>query len=157
MRAREPRRKVRFKARMRVDCGWSDVTIRDMSSRGMLLTMEEPPKVGSYVEICGPKTNLIARAVWVRGTHFGVRTQDRIDVEALVSPGRLRPQESCEATPHAAHARPATTHARSRQKGAAIEFGTLLIGILTGAGILALVLYDILARPMQAVTDTLGS
>ena len=158
MRAREPRRKVRFKARMRGDRGWADVTIRDLSSRGMLLSMETPPKVGTYVEICGPTATLIARAVWVKGEHFGVRTQDRIDVDSLVGGGKVLSD-----APPTVRLRPVprrsdheASHAASRHRGSLMEYGGAVVLILAGAATLAILIHSLFAAPMQEITEKLA-
>lgn len=158
MRAREPRRKVRFKARMRGDRGWADVTIRDLSSRGMLLSMETPPAVGSYVEICGPSTTLIARAVWVKGEYFGVRTQDRIDIDSLIGGGKSRaeaaPTVQLRSLPRRSDHE--ASHAASRLRGSLMEYGGALILILAGAATLAILIHSLFAAPMQAISEKLA-
>ena len=85
MTPREPRRKVMIKARMRLDGAWHDVCIRDISSRGLLLHAAAVPARGTYVEVRrGPHT-IVARVVWAQERKFGVRTQDRLNVDAVVN------------------------------------------------------------------------
>ncbi len=81
---REPRRKVFISARMRCDGRWSDVRVLDAASRGFLIHAHQPPQRGTYVELGrGPRT-FVARVVWSHHQRFGVRTQDRIDVDAFI-------------------------------------------------------------------------
>ena len=140
MQAREPRHKVVFNARMRLGRNWSDVVIRDLSSRGMLLTAETPPPPGTYLEICGPATTLVARTIWVGDRCFGVRTQDRIEVESLLTGGRLRAQ----------------IHQASRHRASLLEFIAAIAVIVAGAVAMAILLHKLFVIPMQATSAVLG-
>src|SRR5690606_30114952 len=90
--AREPRRQVILPARMRVGGQWCDVRIRNVSSRGLMAQGEDAPQTGTYVEIRRADQVVIGRTVWRNGDRFGVRTQDQLNVEALLGarPGRDR-------------------------------------------------------------------
>lgn len=156
MRTRENRQHVIQNARMRIDGDWGSVTIRNVSSRGMLLWSEEPPRPGTYVEICGPATTLVARTVWVRGGYFGVRTQDRIDVESAIGGGRWRPVDPPSPEQRrAAGAEIATRLFASRHLGGVFEYGVAAVAVITVAALLAILLHSLLAQPLQAIADKL--
>lgn len=157
MRTRDPRRNVYLKARMRQGSDWSDVTIRNISSRGMLLWAEEAPRPGSYLEICGPATTLVVRAVWARDGYFGVRSQDKIDIESAISGGRWRcvdPSPAQQRRPGANDV--AVHHDSSRHRGASYEFGALLLCALAVAILSAMFLHGFLAAPFAKVASKLG-
>ncbi len=75
MKQREPRRKVLVRARMRCGTGWGDVTIHNMSSRGLLATAPEEHRTGEVIEIRRIHQIIVGRIVWQNGPFFGVRTQ----------------------------------------------------------------------------------
>jgi hypothetical protein len=84
MKPREPRTKVIIKARMRLDGVWADVCIRDISSRGLLVQAASAPARNSYVEIYRGRQVIVARVVWTKDERFGVQTQDRLDIDAVI-------------------------------------------------------------------------
>ncbi|VVT25106.1 conserved hypothetical protein [Sphingomonas sp. EC-HK361] len=85
MKEREPRRRVLVKARMRLGNDWSDVSIQNVSSRGLMARAGgAAPQQGAYIEIRKATIVIVARAVWVKGQMFGVRTQDSLDIEGLL-------------------------------------------------------------------------
>ena len=48
---REPRHDVDLPARLRGDESWSDVCIRNVSSRGLMLLIDNPPQRSTYIEV----------------------------------------------------------------------------------------------------------
>jgi hypothetical protein len=85
MRNREERRKVLLRARMHSDAGWSDIAVRNISRRGMLICARQTLKPGDYVEIRRASYTIVARIVWAKDEQLGVRSQDPIDVGGLIS------------------------------------------------------------------------
>ena len=85
MRQREPRRKVLIKARMRLNGAWGDVRIQNISSRGLLIQAPHAPEHGTYLEIYRVRYVIVARVAWADGRNFGVQTQDRLDVDGIIS------------------------------------------------------------------------
>ena len=90
-RTREQRRTVALTARLRSDDGWYDVTIGNVSSRGMMLRGRALPAKGEFIEIRQRSVVVIGRVVWSQGASCGVRTQDKVDIPALLSPSATRP------------------------------------------------------------------
>src|SRR5690349_16447421 len=85
MKQREPRRNVLIRARMRNGPSWADVNIRNISSRGLMVQAASSPPRGSYVELRRGRHAIVARVAWSNGRRFGVQTQDRLDVDAIVA------------------------------------------------------------------------
>jgi hypothetical protein len=85
VRARETRRKVLIRARMRSGRGWHDVTIRNISSRGMLVQTAAGQGRGSYVEIRRGRHVIVGRVVWTSGNNFGLHTQDPVAVNDVIA------------------------------------------------------------------------
>lgn len=83
---REQRKSVNLTVRVRSDYGWGDARIRNVSSRGMMVLCEAPPKRGSYVEIRRGSCVVVGRIVWAAGDSFGLQSQDKIDLADLANP-----------------------------------------------------------------------
>ncbi len=162
MTPREPRRKVLAHARMRSGGVWEDVCICNVSSRGLLLRTESPPAPGTYVEIRRMSQIIVGRSVWRRGQDFGVRTQDVVDVNAILtdseSPGTGRPmsgmphQEERRSDPQRQTAGDlAWQLERSRRLSSAFQFLIIAAVGLAAAGFAAAMVYELLSRPLDAV------
>lgn len=150
---------------MRLGSEWSDVSIQNVSSRGLMARAETPPKQGAYIEIRKAAIVIVARAVWVKGQNFGVRTQDRLDIEALLqSAAAQRAQAVRRDTVVQERRRDPKRHAdsiaaataRSQAVSRAIQFGALLAGLGFAAWLLADALSTAFATPLDAVRKALG-
>lgn len=91
--AREERRALLLSARMLAEQGWRDVTVCNVSSRGMMLRSEDPPDRNAFVEIRHRNACIVGRVIWSRGTCFGIRTQDRVDLCELLSQSPPAPRK----------------------------------------------------------------
>jgi hypothetical protein len=60
-RAREERRTIFLKARLRTDAGWSAVSIGNISLRGLMFRAQTPPPRGSFIEIRHRSTTIVGR------------------------------------------------------------------------------------------------
>ena len=69
---------------MRTGASWSDVCIRNMSSRGLLIETASPPARGTYVEIRRGSDLIVAQSVWVGDRRCGLRAQGRLAVDAFL-------------------------------------------------------------------------
>lgn len=86
---RDPRRPVVLAATARGSDVRAEVCIRNISARGMLISVAVPPARGSYVEILVGGHFIVGRVVWVGDGRFGIRTRDKLDPELLGSRERL--------------------------------------------------------------------
>ena len=165
---REARRQVTIPSRMRSGTLWVDVCIHNMSSRGLLVASEHPPRPGDYVDIRRGSRIIIGRVVWRKGRFFGVRAQDVLDVDGFVSEPRLASRPSADraradAKPDRRLADRVTTDAdlahrleRSRHRASAMQFILIAAGASAIAGLLATAVYDVLARPFTTIAATLS-
>lgn len=162
MKKREPRVKVLVRARMRTRSGWGDVTIHNMSSRGLLAATDEPCKPGTIVEIRRIHHIVVGRVVWQSDGYFGIRTQDPIDIQGIVSakPPAEKPQRGDAPTMddrRAARRVPAAEReAQSRRFAAAFQYVVLILAIGTAAIFAAQYVGSVLSRPFAQVNATLG-
>ncbi len=82
---------VTLPARLRIAGAWTDVRIRNVSSRGMLLEMANPPLPGCYVEVSRGRYRYTARVAWAEGNLCGIHIDGKIQIAALTgaAPPRL--------------------------------------------------------------------
>ena len=155
---REPRRQVFFRARMRAEGAFSDVCIRNISSRGMLLQTAVPPSRGSYVEIFCQRHTIVARVVWVQDRRFGVYTREKMDVGAVLGEGGSVDRRSPNQTSPNLGRRATDVQQRferSRRFSAIFEFGSLIAGSTALAMFAAISLYNYLTAVFANVATHL--
>jgi hypothetical protein len=162
--AREPRKRVRVTAEMRVGGDRAAVTICDVSSRGLMLQGRDAPARGAYVEVVRPGATIVARVVWTDGSKFGVQTRDRIDLSSLVSTrasfgkasndsygGTLHPAVA----PAAPRAAAVHTAQRSFQLSSRMQFAIIVLVAAGFALATALLIHDLLSDLHAVVVDAL--
>ena len=88
---REWRRRVVLPARMRTDSGWCDVSILNMSSRGLMVHTRLAAAKGSTVELCQGEHMISARVGWSKGPRVGLAAEALLPVEQILIPGRSGP------------------------------------------------------------------
>jgi hypothetical protein len=154
--AREPRRKVMIRAMMRADGPRTDVCVRDISARGMMIQANAPPPRGTYVDIDCAGHQIVGIIVWRRGHRFGVNSCERIDVPALarqLPPGIASPKYG-RGSGNLAAAR-AIPQGRASTGRIEFAFVALLAAVLVGA--LGVTAFRTLSRPFAAVSAVLGA
>ena len=149
MKQREPRLACIVKARMRLDGVWRDVCIRNISSRGMLLQAGPPPRRGTYLEVYRGRHVIVARVAWSSDNRFGIQTQDRLDVQAIITEPDLsaaryndvlktQPAFERRSAPRPTQAELRWRAERSRFRAKALEFAC--VAAVTGS--VGLVIFD---------------
>lgn len=162
MKNREPRRRVMVRARMRTGADWGDVVIHNMSSRGLLATAERPCKPGTVIEIRRVHHIVIGRVVWAKDQYFGVRTQDRIDIDAILDakPPAHRPGAPCEKQADAdrratarkiSHAHVSDQAERSRLFASIFQSCAIGAAVIAASLLIAQAVGGLLSRPMATV------
>jgi hypothetical protein len=146
---------------MRVGSDWRDVSIRNVSSRGLMLVSDEPPPPGAYIEIRKTFMTIVARAVWSQGGFFGVRTQDKVDFDELMEnakgpPAGWKPGMDRRTADRVAQHRPADTAERGRQFARTFQFVAITGAAVGVAALLAHSLWETLMRFIEPVTRALG-
>ena len=155
LRPREPRIKTFIPARMRLGARWTDVFILNLSSRGCQIRSSEPVDRGTYVELRRGDQAIVARVVWQSGSRAGLRTQDRVPVEAIVTSAAGK-SDRPEGPPaierrERPRGRIAQAHERSRLRGRAWEFaGVAVVGATLSIAVVSLVA-EVLAQPLAKV------
>lgn len=150
-------------ARMRHGNAWSDASILNISSRGLLLHATPPPARGTYVEVRRGAHVIVGRVIWANADRFGLRAQDRLAIDSLVanaSPGSAPANDSGRpTTDRRALPRPERLewrHAQSRETGRALQFACIAgFGLVLAACAFEAV-SDTLSRPMAEASLRLG-
>ena len=164
MRKREERRKVLFRVRLRSEAGWSDVVVRNISRRGMLISADPPPRPGTYIEIRRARHTIVARVMWAAGSSVGLRTQDPIDVDGLIAAAALEQAGGAESAGQRSRAEAPRTEERravkrdgeARQWSSHLQFGALAAAVAGAALLIASAVRDQLDTPFAAITAALG-
>ena len=167
LRPREERITVLIPSRMRLAANWVDVVIHNVSSRGLMAGCDDPPAVGSYIEIRRGTIAIVGRVQWSKGRFFGIRSQDRLSVKALIDEPRLahRPprREGNELAERrvdrglAHEAQMARRVERSRSFASAFQFVMILLAGAAMAGVAAHSIYGILSKPAAQLQAALGN
>ncbi|WP_133365896.1 PilZ domain-containing protein [Qipengyuania sediminis] len=161
-RNRETRRTVRISVRVRTDAGWIDATVRNLSTRGMMLDSPQPLRRNQFVEVTRGHRRVVGRIVWSEAERCGLHSQDMIDIAGLLATpgtpsGVERRSQSRAGTP--APRRPvgiADQAHFARLVGRTIERGALVIAGAAVAALIAAAALDTLARPFEQVDAVLA-
>jgi hypothetical protein len=164
LRKREERRKVLLRVRLRSDTGWSDVLVRNISRRGMLISADPSLKPGAYIEIRRARYTIVARVVWSSGNSFGLRTQDPIDVDGLIAVAAIEQAGGADTATARSQPEAPRTHERravkrvehARQISSHLQFGVLALALAVAAWLIASEVSNQLARPLDQVRAALG-
>jgi len=164
LRQREPRRTVILKARMRDADGWRDVAICNLSSRGLMAKCSALPAKGAYIELRYRHVCIVGRVAWAQGSRFGVRTQDKIDIDSLLDESLVKGVRTREADrttpPHHPAARSApdlsAQVAASRRFARLFDWSIVVLGSVLAAIFIFGAASTALKTPMQKVGAALA-
>jgi hypothetical protein len=160
---REERRTTFLRARIRTEHGWSDVTIANVSSRGLMLQSVRPLQRNCFVEVRHGTACIVGRIVWARGAKCGLRTQDAIDVAGLLSRApakRARAGEDRRAAPRRPHAarRPAAAEIAetSRRFARVFDWSVMVLAAGAAGAFMAQAAWAALDTPLARVESALS-
>jgi hypothetical protein len=156
-RPRELRRRVVLPARLRIGAQWSDSCILNISSRGLMIQSAHATARGSLVELRRGDHVIVARIIWHEGARAGLRSDERLPVEEILSLGQSQALRLTAAegafVERRKRQRPA---ADSRVRGRLMEFaGIIAITASLASGAWAMA-EQALANPMARVAAALG-
>jgi hypothetical protein len=157
---REKRLAVNLLCRMRHSDGWSDVRIRNVSSRGLGAISTTPPATGQYVEVRRGPAAVVARVVWRQGCSFRLRTQDKIDLSSFVEQRRSvdegQGDDNSERRTRPRHEDVALSAERSRRASSILQYAVLATAALAAALIASNAVCDVFAGPLTAASRALS-
>ena len=161
---REARKSVRLSVRFKDGTGWSDASVLNLSSRGLMAVCFTPPAKGSYLEVRRGNTVAIGRVVWSGGDRFGLMTQDPIDLASFTDPGaspargkgerRTIERNTAKAPPRPADL--AAKAARNEQLSHGMQFVAIALGVAVAAMLIGDIVLDVLASPLQQIDQVVG-
>jgi hypothetical protein len=158
---RDMRQVVFLNARLRTDEGWSDITICNLSARGLMAKCAKPPAKGAFVEVRRGGSCIVGQVRWSQGMRFGLRSQDRIDTAALhEDPKRTsRRSERRDGAGRAARRKPARpaalSEARSRNLARYLDWAALAVAGIVAAGFLFQAASSTLSAPLREARSAL--
>jgi hypothetical protein len=154
---RELRRRVILPARLRMGAHWSDACILNISSRGLMIQASRAAPEGTVIELWKGDYVIVARVVWRKGTRAGLRSEERVPVEEILSlaqsPG-LQLTATTGRPPYERRKR-ARTHEDNRIRARIMEFASVLLIGAFFAGSAYTLVEEALARPLAAVRTAL--
>lgn len=156
MKQREPRHPVAVPARVRAAKGWADVTILNLSSRGLMFRSTHRHQRGGYLELRRGSHVIVARVMWSDGTRHGARAQGIIPVADLIfdNPAKRDAMASGDRRSRPRAVDKAEIHRRLGQK---LQFFAAGLGVTCAAVMAAYAAFDALRRPLAQVEVAITS
>lgn len=158
-RPRELRRRVVLPARLRSGVQWSDTCILNISSRGLMIHSGRAAPKGSTVELRRGEHVIVARVVWRDGARVGLRSDDRLPVEEIMSLSQCKSLRlvATDGARVERRKRPRPSSGDSRLWGRAFEFvGVGVIALALALGVWAMAQQAFVA-PLAQIEAALGS
>jgi hypothetical protein len=154
---RETRINVVVPARLRLGAKWSDACILNVSARGLLIHSREPAERGSYVELRRGDQVIVGRVMWQSGPRIGLRSQDRVPVEAIVTSKASEALRLCASPGQPVERRKVRrAPADSRLRGRAMQFiSTAVIAASLSLAVISMVV-EAVAEPLSRVKVALS-
>lgn len=163
LKPREERKALILSARMLAEQGWHDVTVRNVSSRGMMLRCASPPARNTFVEIRHQKACIVGRVIWSNGTAFGINSQDTIDLAGLLSQPPSAPrkgsydrrQQPRSSSRSAVQMRVLPAEEASRVFARLFDWSAVAFAVAMGAVVVAELAGAALQQPLEKTRATL--
>jgi len=152
---RETRRTVVLQARMRSGQGWADACILNVSTRGLLVYSSSPAKPGCYVEVRRGEYAITARVMWRESGRIGLRSQDAVNLEEVISGSQASALQLGAPTLAAERRRFQRSHEGSRLAARLSEFVSLSLAGTALAIIAYATVAGALSAPLAKVTAAL--
>ncbi|CAN5218444.1 hypothetical protein BH24PSE1_BH24PSE1_06860 [soil metagenome] len=152
---REKRHGVVLQARMRVDSGWSDACILNLSTRGLLVYSTSGANPGAYVEVRRGQQVIVARVVWRENQRMGLCSQDCLQIEQVVSGSQLPALQLGPKRFPIERRRHRREYEKSRTQARAMEFISIAIIGATLASAAYATVRESLSTPMARVAAAL--
>ena len=149
---RDSRHKVLLRGKMRAGALPSEVCVRDVSRRGLLLQAAAPPRPGTIVEIIVAKRSIVGRVRWAKGRRFGMELSPPISVEAFLTPGSISTGLHTQRKPA-----PSRRHGQSRHQSAQIQFAAIVVAGAIALGWIGSLAYEGASQSSRTIASALDA
>lgn len=152
-----PRVSAAIAVKVRTGEGERAGCIRNLSPRGVMLSMAEPPRRGAFVEILVNGRGLVGQVRWASDCRAGIALRDVIDVASFLSGetgsavARSKPARGTRPTPLVVHG-PSDSHIVARQ----LQFAAAIAFAAVAAVTIAFCVNDLLASVISQITTGLS-
>jgi hypothetical protein len=143
---------------MRAGGGWSDATILNLSSRGLMVNATAGALTADKVELWHGEHVIVATVIWRRATRAGLRAENPVPVDSLMA---LSQASSLQLTgtpqwPQVERRRSPRAGYEGRFQARAFEFGSItVISSFLVVGAFAMI-EEAFATPLHYVNAALG-
>lgn len=142
------------RAMLRDDGSEREACLLDLSSGGLMASVSQSPRRGTFVELTVGRHSLVGQVQWSEGQRFGMKLREKIDVLAVIG-NEAGPTALAAARKARGRPSPEATFAYSRHVAQGFTYGILIAGAATGAVLAAQLVLESLA-PLQAVSAALN-
>lgn len=153
---RELRRRVVLPARLRNGASWSDACILNLSSRGLMIQSARAGDEGTLLELRRGDHVIVARVVWRSGAKAGLRAEERIPVEEILTVAQSSEFQLRAVDGKNDRRKVPRSAEKSRQHGRAIEFAGVIVIATSLAGAALTIVEQAFATPLAAVETALS-
>lgn len=146
-----------LRARVRATCGWTDASILNISTRGLMIHANAGALRSDKIELWHGEHVIVASVVWRKGTRAGLRTDQRIPVDDIMALSRAASLRLTAAPcwPAVERRKAPRDADRSRDSARMLQFaGVTAIAALLAIGAFAMV-EQTLASPLDLVRSAL--
>lgn len=112
---------------------------------------------GSVIELWKGDYLIVARVVWRKGVRAGLRSEDRVPVEEIMSLAQSPGLQLTTDRPSYERRKRPRTHEDSRIRGRMMEFASAVVVAAFFAGTAYDLVEQALAKPLAAVRTALGN
>jgi len=137
---------------VRTELGERPACIRNLSPRGLMISMARPPRRGEFVEIVTGMRSLIGQVKWANDCNAGIALRDIVDVRSVIRGERgpvaaKRPEPRKSVTRPSASTISQNSHIIARQ----LQFAAILAFGVCAALLIALGVHDMLTEVFDQV------
>lgn len=142
---------------MRHGASWSDACILNVSTHGLLIHTSRNTPVGGQVELWRGENVIAARVVWHSGAKAGLRTDDPVPVEQILTLGQSQSLQLGVGRGRGERRKAPRLEDRHRLRGKAIEFVSVVVIGASLAGAAVIMVEEAFVRPLALVQQSLGA
>lgn len=157
MKPREERVPTMVPARLRTGAEWKDATILNLSAHGIIFRSCSSYPRGHFLEIRRGGHVIIAQVMWSDAGKVGARTQDELEVFAIINDRPAQRRSFGLAVDRRREKRRLPADERSRQQARAMEFALGGLFALSAAIATLTMVQQLFSDPVERIEAALAS